>query len=285
MLVGLYVQPFSMFTALAHLAWMLTRSRPRKETPWVATGIAVAGLGFLPWFTYASSAWNEAITSKSTAPHYGSEQIGLILKELIGIGYVGTLVVIALALYGLRVVRFARLWLLCAAVPVLGALAADILFGYFVAIRQMIFAVAPLMLLAAGGVERLSMRRRRLAGLVIAALLSACLYEGARMFVRPREDWRAATQALHETTQTGACIIAVPEDSMKLYSFFRPEIGAHTCGSEPVHSHWIAVAVSPYEPGDEPVVLDRRLTERGWTKISERDFAGPRILLYTRPGD
>ena len=80
--------------------------------------------------------------------------------------------------------------------PVITALIADAAFGYFPAIRQIIFVLAPLALLFTVGVEALFARWPKAALALAAALLIAGVVGNVNFFRRPREDWRAAAAVI-----------------------------------------------------------------------------------------
>ncbi len=311
-LAGIYTQPLTVFVALAHLAWLVTDSNRRRDAFRVAAAIVAAAAGFVPWYVYASRTWHDEIAFYKMVPHYGIAQADVVIRELVGLGYAGTAVIVVLAILGSRTIRLSRLWVFCAVAPLVGALTTDILFGYFVAIRQMIFVLAPLTLLAAAGIERLFLQqtrvgtlnavrplrsssfdhgghppwrsswRRGFAVVLTIAFLAGCLYENTRMFLVPRENWRAAAVVLAEAAANGACIITVPDTTIGVYRFFRPELDQRLCGADPVRSSRIAVAASPYEPAVDITDLDRRLTQQGWAKQGEREFAALTIVFYAR---
>ena len=117
----------------------------------------------------------------------------MILRELVAAGYIGSLLVLAGFAYGLTRRQDWPLWLLYLMVPIVCAVAADAWFGYFLAIRQMIFVLAPLALLFTAGVEALP---RRPAAILTAALLITLVVGNISFFRRPREDWRTAAAIL-----------------------------------------------------------------------------------------
>ncbi len=123
----------------------------------------------------------------------GLRAVPMILRELVAAGYIGSLLVLAGFAYGLTKRQDWPLWLLYLIVPIVCAVAADAWFGYFLAIRQMIFVLAPLALLFTAGVEALPCRP---AAILTTALLIALVVGNISFFRRPREDWRTAAVIL-----------------------------------------------------------------------------------------
>jgi hypothetical protein len=72
--------------------------------------------------------------------------------------------------------------------PAALVIAGDLAFGYFPAIRQLIFVLTPLVLLFIAGAEVLGPK----GGLLAGAFLATCLYADVNWFLKPREDWQAA---------------------------------------------------------------------------------------------
>ncbi len=166
---GIYVLPFTLFVAVAHLAWL------RREM-WLPVGLAIeiAGLAFVPWYLHAVVNWRaDPVVARAHAT-VTWRVVPMILHELTGAGYVGAALVVTgvIAAFALG---FANrwFWLLYLLVPVVAALAADAVFGYFPAIRQIIFVLTPLALLFTVGVEALfrSLARSWKPALALAATL------------------------------------------------------------------------------------------------------------------
>jgi hypothetical protein len=253
-LAGLYTMPFSVLVAVGHLI-----VAPRR----VFAPLAAAGVLFLPWFIFARRTWAAASAGNGYAFHAGLKTPLLVAREISGGGYIGSLLLLALAAYGfLRMEREqARLLALTVAVPIAGAFALDFAFGYFFAIRQVIFVLPALALLASAARP-----------VLIVALLAASLVSDVRMFLGPRDDWDLAARALRDT---GECVVAVPPASMKPYTFFEP---LRACsGGEP--SAVLAVA-----PGADPADERRAVIElerRGLSPGGSESAGGTRIMTYS----
>jgi hypothetical protein len=283
---GLYSQPYTFFVPVAHLIWVVSS---RRKLGWKFVGLAagivvLSALLFLPWYLYARAVWHE--TAASYHSHIDLKSGLMILHELTGAGYIGTVVVAAAALVGIArglVNAEQRLfWSLYLLVPVAGAIAGDVFFGYFLAIRQILFIVAPLALLSVLGVESRprtgSLLTERFAGL----LLLATLVGGDIAFLRrPRENWAAAARLLSGASDRGACLIFVPDDA-SLYEFFEPRLGALRCTADQLqHAPEVDVAINPYDAGQTQAAVDR-LSGAGFTRTSVRNRQKPEIWVYQR---
>ncbi len=277
---GLYTQPYTLFVPLAHVMWLCIAApgqQGRNSRLLISTGLVVllAGAAFLPWYLYGARMWS------AMYPHsaINLRVILLILKELTGTGYIGTAIVLSGIFFALRSGfkhrgRERQFWLLYLGVPILGVLVADIVFIYFVAIRQIIVVLAPLALLFAAGVESLN---RRAGAILSAALVIATLAGNVSFFRRPRENWRAAAVLL----AAEKCVVYSPADSPRLYAFFIPQLAERVC--TPANAKRVALAISPYNVNNPFAEAQRQLTESGFIRRTELNPATPRIEVYERP--
>jgi hypothetical protein len=286
-LAGLYTQPYTIFIPIAHAVWLCCFSaRPDRRRLLLYTGvpIALAGLAFLPWSSWAVHLWNVSAASHQRYA-IGLRAVPMILRELVGAGYPGSAFTICLASIGvtagLRNHRDRSFWALYTLLPVLLAVLADAIFGYFLAIRQMIFVLAPLSLLAALGIETLMRRSRAVAAASSLLLVATFLVGNVHFFQRPRENWESASEILQTLTARGSCVWFVPADSMDYYRFFAPQLPQHACPAGTLQSRSIAVAMSPYGSNNSRGVV-KQLSENGFIKKAEFNPQGPRIELYER---
>jgi hypothetical protein len=209
----------------------------------------------------------------------------LILRELVGAGYFGTAVILSIAFIGFKQrlpgneVRL--FWALYVIVPIVLAVLADAASGYFFAIRQVIFVLAPLSLLTALGIERLAQYRQGVAVAICSVLIAVFVFADVHFFFRPREDWGAAATVLRTLITRSSCIQFVPPESSELYRFFVPELGRHACSSNFKESRVIAVAISPYGSSAADTAL-KLLHKSGFHKTNEFNRQGPKINVYTR---
>ncbi len=269
---GIYVLPFTLFVAVAHLAWLR-----REMLLLVASAIAIAGLAFVPWYLHAVANWRADPVVTGAHETVTWRVVPMILHEVTGAGYVGA----ALAIIGVLAafaLGFANrwFWLLYLSVPVVAALFADAAFGYFPAVRQIIFVLAPLGLLFAVGAEAL-FARWPMVGLALAvALLITCVAADFNFFHRPREDWRAAAAIL----ASEPCVMYSPAESGPYYSFFIPELAKRNCARD---ARRVALVISPYALNNAFTDRQRQLTDAGYVKRAEFNPAMPRVEIYVRP--
>ncbi|HWR50997.1 MAG TPA: glycosyltransferase family 39 protein [Bryobacteraceae bacterium] len=254
---GLYTQPLSIFVAIGHLIWTASHGvgGRLKLAFTIAGSLALAVLACAPWYLCVRSTWAHTISTTDVSFNPEWKTPLLLLREISGAGYIGSalliLFVFAAVWAGRPTKRASRLLLLLVIVPAGGALCMDVAFGYFVAIRQMIYILPALALLAAEGIATLY-DRSRIAGRILASLLIVVFLEyDHRWLTRPREDWAAAAQSLLEqTTVQGACLVFVPSDSAKYYRFFRPSLQGAACSTDDLRSAAVIIrAVSPYPTG------------------------------------
>jgi hypothetical protein len=236
----------------------------------------------VPWYRFSVPLWKEGVVAVYPQSTIGLRAVELILREIAGTGYFGSaLLICALAIafrFGFPIHAENRSFLaFYLAIPLIGAVAADTLFVYFLAIRQMIFVLAPLAVLFALGIEASLARGWRVAAtLLTIALLGASTYEDIHMFYRPHDDFGSAAAIL---AANPTCVIYVPDDSRLYYSFFRPELASRDCDLKTARR--VTVAVSPWARNESKPV-ERTLDVSGFVKLTQQDSSGPIIELYQR---
>lgn len=285
-LAGLYTQPYALFVPCAHFLWLCVSrtQRNRKLLLLVTSGaIAVSGLLYLPWFLYAHRFWNAPATVHYTI---GAHAVLLILREITGAGYLGT----ALLLFpvwiafkkGITGSNSRLFWAIYITLPTALAVIGDISFNYFLAIRQMIFILPVLALLAACGIETLSGYRRSWATITACALLAVFVGNDVWFFIRPRENWQAASKTLETLAKNGSCVMFVPGSSAAIYRFFDSTLPGHMCQKDLSDIVSVAVAVSPYGDPQQGADTLSTLQRKGLLRLSELNPQGPRIYLLSR---
>ncbi len=278
---AIYTQPYTIFVPAAHCLWLGIR---RNRWMFLSTGavIVIAGAAFVPWYRFSVPLWKEGVAAVYPQSTIGWRAVELILREIAGTGYFGSaLLICALAIafrFGFSIHAENRsLLALYLAIPLIGAVAADTLFVYFLAVRQMIFVLAPLAVLFALGIETSLVRGWRVAAtLLTIALLGASTYEDIHLFYRPHDDFGSAAAIL---AADPTCVIYVPGDSRLYYSFFRPELASRDCDLKTAER--VTVAVSPWGR-DKTDPVDRRLRDSGLVKRAQQDSSGSVIELYRR---
>ncbi|HMJ61947.1 MAG TPA: glycosyltransferase family 39 protein [Bryobacteraceae bacterium] len=283
---GLYTQPYSVFVAMAHFCWviLLPGNATKRRLLWTAgAALLLAAVAFLPWYLYAHQFWRQSIETSGFRSTINFKTPLFIIRELIGAGYPGALLVLAGACAGLatrfRDGRDALFWTLQLACPVLFALLADGLFGYFLAIRQMIFLLVPLAILFAAGLELLIARWRVPAAIYGCLLIAILIYGNVRFFTRPREDWKAASSLLAQEGRQGRCTIFLPADSARLYEFFNPDVSNRPCPSDLTTARVVTIAISPYQSAAAQRELQVHLSGLGFSRQILFDNA-VRVELY-----
>ena len=253
LILGIYSQPFTCFPACAHLVWALTIApKQRRVASFAAGALLLMALTFLPWYGYAAPLWQQNIQAEGFEFHLTWKSPLMLLRELTGAGYLGSVIVLPLAVFGFykgpsdRAMK--QLLLLCSIVPVICVLIVDARFNYFLAIRQMIFVLAPLCLLAADGLFALAHFGHRKAAALTALMLAAVLIAAdIRWLKKPREDWGLAASAVQNLRkQYSACTLFAPTDSLRYYTFFESDLRDTTCPPTVAAGQPIVLAISPY---------------------------------------
>jgi mannosyltransferase len=246
-----WTQPYALFITAAHLLHYRT-----SRAPLLAIGLSVLTLA--PWFAHYRADWL-AVNAAQQLASFDPKTLLVFLHEISGSGYVGTAILLAgIALTFRRPQPF---WLASVAVPVIGVFVANATFHYFYATRQLIFILPAFALLFTRGGNRL----------LLMAFLAASLYEDVQWFLKPRENWQAAADAIQSEVEAGACVKFLG-DSTPVYEYFHPSLAQHHCNGPSDH---IVVGTSAYViPTDGPVVGD--------LPFSSRDFNGPAVIVGKR---
>jgi hypothetical protein len=277
-ITGAFTIVFTLFVPAVHAIWALRRESRRLLAICIIS-IAAGALALVPWYAYVRQGWNGVIGSLKLGSVFNWQSASVILHELTGMGYAGTLLLLAVAGWGaFRLARLRNFWIGYALLPIIFVMLGDFAFHFFVAVRQMIYVLAPLTLLFAAGTESMG----RWGKLVAVAFLAFAIYEDVKWVSKPREDWQAAAAVAADQQQQVTCLQFVPSDSELLYGFFRPELLKSKCTEDQfARADSVALVINPYSP-DQARQAANDLTSRGLTETSEQNFHGPAVATYQR---
>jgi len=273
--LGLFTQPYSIFVSVAHLTWVVLVKRNTRAAGFAGTAVAAASLVFLPWYFQAHSFWQGAVNS-GVRFFVSARDLLVIPHELMGTGYAGTAltaIAIGVALFGSPWSKTEKIfWIFCMAIPLILVPVADAHFGYFLAVRQMIFALVPISILVAACVDV-----RGWGWVLPLALLGASIYEDVRWTRRPGEGWQAAASQLKQAD----CSIFIPSGARTMYLFFEPQV--RVCDENTLTTAGtVALALSPDQYEDVYAEARQKLFQAGFRKVADLREANPRIELYRR---
>jgi uncharacterized membrane protein len=249
---GIYSQPFTCFTACSHFLWTLITARRRNRFVYFSGGALVfMVLTFLPWYFYASPLWQQTIKSAGLHFQLSLKTPLMLIREISGAGFLGGCALLLLAVIGFfkGQTTSPMKWLLvvCSIVPVICVLIVDAVFSYYLAIRQMIFILPPLVLLAYDGISTLMRSSRRKTFLATAVLAIIFAVADINWLQRPREDWELAARFVqHTRTQYSAGALYAPSDAFSYYTFFEPQLKDSICQSGQRPEGSVVVVTSPY---------------------------------------
>ena len=274
------------FVAAAHCVWAAKRSSTtgRRIPLALCLGAFAAVLLFLPWYRYAHSFWTQAIVDEGFHSSLGWKTPLVIFRELSGGGYALSAILLALAAYGYRHCELEPdtkfLLLAWIAVPLALALAADYAFGYFFAIRQLLFVLPPLCFLAAQGLGALpnNFATRVLAACILVLTTAYCV----AWFTRYEEDWQAAAATARKLIPRNTCALVAPHSVKELYTLYEPELAGAFCrdaDDRPLG----AVLFAPHLSEHERRLLAPKLRE--YRAVAERyeKAGGTTIAIVRRP--
>lgn len=286
LIVGVYTQPYLVFIAASHVLFLAIRRRWALVVRFSLI-VLFAGAVYLPWYLHSRTYWRQEV--EVSALHFRLEPKLplLILRELAGSGYAGSILLIMLSVYGLRVLSRLQgdwsLWVTSFVMPLCLVVAADLVFDYFFAIRQVIFVLPSLAVMAAAGLERLfGEKGRGLATACCVVVVALNIGYAIRWFTKPGEDWSAAAQRMSQEVGANGCFVPLPAGTGAYYEFFRPDLRGRECGVDLSKARRIAVAISPYLPDrNAGAELDERLQRDGFMMADKRVMQ-PEVRLYLR---
>jgi len=257
----------------------LALMRRWRSFAYASAAFALALLSFLPWYLWAKSGWQHTITTLAlrfeTSPHV----VLVLLREISGDGWAASLPLVAGAVYGFRKME-RRTGLLLAGGILSGValgLAVDYRYHFFFAVRQFIFVVPALVLLAVHGL--LESRRTLVCAALVLLFLGGALAKNYTYFSRPHEDVAAAARLLRDTAAQGSCIAYVPSDDPRLYAVFEPTLAQHQCAWPPTSSS-IAFAWNIHsEEGERRSALSA-LAAAGYRQVDQRQAGGTTVTRF-----
>lgn len=274
--LGLYSQPLTVFPVLAQV---FTAERRARWHVWIA--VVAAGTSFLPWYVAQHTAQTQqAAISKPTA-FFSIHQIApqVLLHDLSGGGYICTIALLALA--GLGAWRSNRLLVATLAASLAGPILMDVVFNYFFAERQLLFAMPALVLLALHGVKRIRKEGRSPAAyLLLALFLGAALAKDFHLATVPKDDLAATADAIAARVRSGSCLLTAPQEQAAFYVFFRPDLQNKICGANLTEPEIVAVSSTYSTPAQRQALLDSlsaRYEQKDAAKVGRSE-----IWIYRR---
>jgi hypothetical protein len=266
---GLYSQPLTLFPVLAQLP------RARRGV-WISAAVGIAS--YLPWYFFQHQTQKEYALIAPPIAFFSWHQISprILLHDITGGGYACAISLLLLTGFGVTRAPKQRLLLYTIAAALIGPIVMDIVFNYFFAERQLLFALPALVLLAARGLEQLQTHKLPIVACVALGvfLISAALKD-YRQTTTPRDDLSATADALVSQLRPGACVLAAPLEHIAVYSFFHPELKQRACGTDLSAQEVLAVVsgyTSPAERQNSVNLLVGRFRKRQTFRIRQSEI-------------
>jgi hypothetical protein len=241
---GLYSQPLTVFPVLAQVALA-----PRLTL----VPASAALMSYLPWQVAQRHAQVQyALISPPTA-FFSLRQMNplIVLHDMTGGGYACAISLLGLAGWAIGRATRQRLHLYTVATSLMGPIVMDVVFNYFFAERQLLFAMPALVLLAAQGAERLRAESRGIfAWALISVFLIAAGFKNLAQATVPRDDLSVTADAVAIRLRSEACVVAVPPEQIAFYLFFHPELRARVCRDGSPSREMIAAASAYTTPSE-----------------------------------
>lgn len=277
LIAAIYTQPYAIFVGLAHVVWAATyRDRPAGALSTTAVAFAIAA--FLPWYFWTKANWSSGLAGVGIHFVYSAKTPLMLFREVAGAGYWGSgllLILCALAIGRLGQHPQTQVFLLTlVGVPIVLALAADGIFGYFIAARQILWVLPAVAILAAQGIER----NARVAVPVAVLFAALSIGQSYRFFFQTtREDWQIAANALSGEVKNNACMVVVPAEQALSYEFFRPNLADSHCPAPRT-----VVAFTPYATETQRQTTVASLNAQGYKRQYNYEMGKSEIALFSR---
>lgn len=269
-----YSQAFAASVLGAHVVWALWQ-RQWRVAIYAGGAAAVAIASFLPWVIWAKARWMGGIVREQSHFVFTPKLALVVSRELIGGGHVATVVVLLLAGLCLAQRRLewksAGLLMLLVVVTFVGGLVTDAVFSYFFAIRQFMWILPALAILAAAEIAR----GGRIALVLTAVLVFFCSRSSILFFHDQRENWEAAAHAVAAEVTSGRCLVTPPDGTIRLYRFFEPALP-----TEPRDCARIVAATSTYTLEPDRQAMFSRLEAQGYVKQESHEVGGTSIAVF-----
>jgi hypothetical protein len=269
-----YSQAFAASVLGAHIVWALWQ-RQWRVAIYAGCAAALAVASFLPWVIWSKASWMGGIVREQSHFSFTPKLLLVVSRELIGSGHVATVLVLLLA--GLCLVqsrlewKSAALLVLLIVVTFAGGLATDAAFNYFFAIRQFMWILPALAILAGAEIAR----GGRIALVLTAVLVFFCVRSSVLFFHDQRENWEAAAHAIAAEVATSSCLVTPPDGTIRLYRFFEPSLPTetHDCAR-------IVTAISSYALESDRQAMFSRFEAQGYVKRNSRDVGGTSVAVF-----
>lgn len=196
---------FAFFPLAIEAAWLLIEARPLRRVLWAVAGVVVAGLALAPIALHqARGKNNDWIASfgmlgrlKETGISFFVAEAGLLKHALIPIALYVAAVALLLLRGGIRERRGAAVVATVGVGSILLALVLAAAGQDFVLERNLLPALIPLLLVAAGGIaaKRAGWLGPAVGAALVAYMLAFCVYSDFRPALQ-REDWRSIADAI-----------------------------------------------------------------------------------------
>lgn len=270
-----YSQAFAASVLGAHIVWAIWQ-RQWRPAVYAGCAAAIAIASFIPWVIWSKAAWASGIAREQSHFVFTPKLVLVVSRELIGGGHVATLLVLLLA--GLCLAqrrlewKFAALLVLLVVVTFVGGLATDAAFSYFFAIRQFLWILPALAILAAAEIAR----GGKIVLVLTAVLIFFCVRSSVLFFHDQRENWEAASHAIAAEVTPGTCLVTPPDGTVRLYRFFET-----TLPKESQNCTRILAATSSYTLESDRQALFAQLEAQGFLQRDSHDVGGTSIVVLT----
>ncbi len=270
--LAVYSQPYAIFVGVAHILWAAVYKERKLAIQASIAGVAAVA-AFLPWYLWTKTAWVSGIHEADVHFAWSIKTPLMLFRELAGANYWGSGILLILSLIALPLRKPVALLLILIFTTISLALAADKVFDYFIATRQMIWVLPAVAVLASLGLEK----NPRIGASLAALLVLVCIAQSFRYFTQPKENWDLAAERISAETARGACLTVVPAEERETLAFFRPDLVKSACDGPTM-----ALALTPYATATQRAAAQTDLKLRGYDPRIVYEAGKTRIEIYAR---
>jgi uncharacterized membrane protein len=287
-ILGLYTAPYTLFLQVGFVVWTIVLQKDRSLRTIAVLALSVAGCAFAPWYLSAANYWKHylAITA-DVGFHITPKFVLLPVQEISGGGYVCSIPLILLAVIGYRSKFLSAPVKRCLLAGILAGivcvLAADVMSGYFFAIRQIMFILVPIIILVAAGLETLfQLKQIPVLIFLLSVLLVGAIVKDVRYFVDRSEDWGRAADGIAVAVDGGACLKLVGGDDPRFYTFYKSSLAKHLCDAQPPPGQSLALPFTRYTAAKDLRDTQLSLLQSGYIPLSTSQNGGTTLILYKK---
>ncbi len=281
---ALYSQPFAVFAPFGFAAASVWRRRDQQYLAYTVGAYAIAAILFVPWLIAVEPRWVRSIATNGVRFLMQPSLALLIVRELVGDGYIASVPLLILAVWSLirsghgRAVRVSLGVAVLTGIVIAGV--ADAILNYFFAIRQIVYILPFLILLSVDGAAHLWRRSKPAVAILMIFFAVGAIGKNFRYLADRNENWQRLSQVTFESADQG-CILLPTGQFAQYYELFIPEFNTRVCG--PGLAEHVVLPLNNYNDTEATRAARSELADRGFRRVQERSLGFSKLETYAKP--